>query len=223
MRAYSSQGQIPRKAARTRLGNTLREKAGSNHLIALSAIQQINSIRKNNGPSLGTVHILATLKRPEEVKALRQVYGAGFFLIGLHNTEAGRINYLVDEHGIGKSDAQKLMDDDQDDHEPAGQRTRDTYFLSDVFVSLENKRHKDQVSRFVELLFSHPYHTPTRDEYGMFMAFAASLKSAQLGRQVGASVVSEVGDVVAVGCNDVPRQEGGSTGAKTRTTRETTS
>lgn len=201
--------ELQRIRARMELGNTLRQKTGTSGLIALSAIQQINSFRSNNGPALGTVHILATLKRPEEVKALRRVYGAGFFLIGLHDTEAGRTNYLVDYQGMSKSDAHQLMNDDQDDHKASGQLTRETYYLSDVFVSLEEKRYKEQISRFVELLFSHPYHTPTRDEYAMFMAFAASLKSAQLGRQVGASIVSQVGDIVALGCNDVPRPGGG--------------
>ncbi|QNI37804.1 anti-phage dCTP deaminase [Edaphobacter albus] len=205
----SGLSELERIRARMNMGNALREKTKKNDLIALSAIQQINSLRENNGPALGTVNILATLKRPEEVRALRRVYGAGFFLIGLHDSEAGRINYLVDNQGIDKVSAKRLMDDDQDDHKSAGQLTRETYYLSDVFVSLERKRYKEQISRFVELLFSHPYHTPTRDEYAMFMAFAASLKSAQLGRQVGASIVSEVGDVVALGCNDVPRPGGG--------------
>ena len=41
------------------------------------------------------------------------------------------------------------------------------------------------------------------------MAYAASLRSAQLGRQVGAAVTSKDGDILAVGTNDVPKPGGG--------------
>ncbi len=44
----------------------------------------------------------------------------------------------------------------------------------------------------------------------MFLAYAASLRSAQLGRQVGAAILTDRGDVLAVGCNEVPRAGGGS-------------
>ena len=206
--------ELDRIRARMKMGNELRQMTNTPEIMALAAIQNLNLYRKSIGgpeaqPALGTVHILSTLKRPEEVEALRRVYGAGFFLLGLHDTESGRSNYLVDQQGIYSQDATQLMIDDQDDHQDSGQLTRDTYYLSDVFVSLEEKKYKQQVKRFVELLFSHPYHTPTRDEYSMFMAYAASLRSSQLGRQVGASILSRAGDIVGLGSNDVPRPGGG--------------
>jgi len=43
----------------------------------------------------------------------------------------------------------------------------------------------------------------------MFLAYASSLRSGQLGRQVGAAITSKSGDVIAVGCNDVPKPGGG--------------
>ena len=43
----------------------------------------------------------------------------------------------------------------------------------------------------------------------MFLAFAESLRSADLSRQVGAVVVSSAGEVIATGANDVPRHGGG--------------
>jgi deoxycytidylate deaminase len=206
--------ELDRIRARMKMGNELRQVTKTPEIMALAAIQDINHHRKSINsdearPALGTVHILSTLKRPEEVEALRQVYGAGFFLLGLHDTEEGRLSYLVDQQGIDNQDARLLMTDDQDDHMPSGQLTRETYYLSDVFVSLEEKKYKQQVKRFVELLFSHPFHTPTRDEYSMFLAYATSLRSAQLGRQVGAAILSQLGDVVGLGCNEVPRPGGG--------------
>jgi deoxycytidylate deaminase len=41
------------------------------------------------------------------------------------------------------------------------------------------------------------------------LAYASSLRSGQLGRQVGAAITSKKGDVLAVGCNDVPKPGGG--------------
>ena len=43
----------------------------------------------------------------------------------------------------------------------------------------------------------------------MFLAAAASMRSAQFGRQVGAAILNSFGDVLSVGCNDVPRAGGG--------------
>ncbi len=43
----------------------------------------------------------------------------------------------------------------------------------------------------------------------MFLARAAALRSADLSRQVGAVIANDRGDVVASGCNEVPRPTGG--------------
>lgn len=43
----------------------------------------------------------------------------------------------------------------------------------------------------------------------MFLAYAASLRSADLSRQVGAVAVSARGEVIATGANDVPKHGGG--------------
>ena len=59
------------------------------------------------------------------------------------------------------------------------------------------------------MLFSHPYVTPTIDEYGLFQAKAAALRSADLSRQVGAVIMTDDGQIIAAGCNEVPRAGGG--------------
>ena len=43
----------------------------------------------------------------------------------------------------------------------------------------------------------------------MFMAYAASLRSGDLSRQVGAAIIDAEGDLLSVGCNDVPKCGGG--------------
>lgn len=61
----------------------------------------------------------------------------------------------------------------------------------------------------MDLIFGCPFTTPTKDEYAMFQAFTAALRSADLSRQVGAVILSENGEVIAVGANDVPCYGGG--------------
>ena len=51
--------------------------------------------------------------------------------------------------------------------------------------------------------------TPTMDEYGMFHAKAAALRSADLSRQVGAVIMTDHGEIIAAGCNEVPKAGGG--------------
>jgi cytidine deaminase len=65
------------------------------------------------------------------------------------------------------------------------------------------------VSRFVELIFGNPFHTPTREEFGMCLAHSAALRSSSLARGVGAAILTQDGDVVSVGSNEVPRFGGG--------------
>lgn len=150
-----------------------------------------------------------TLKRPEEVATLRKVYGDGFFLIGVFATETERLDYLI-ERNAPKDEALRLIRRDAEESDDEfGQYTTDTFQLSDVFVQFRNGAFEEELSRFFNLIFSHPYITPTQQEHGMFMAYAASLRSAQLGRQVGAAITSEDGDILAVGTNDVPKPGGG--------------
>lgn len=64
------------------------------------------------------------------------------------------------------------------------------------------------LERMFDLLFGHPYITPTFDEYAMFMAFSAALRSADLSRQVGA-VLTKQKNIISTGANDVPTVGGG--------------
>jgi deoxycytidylate deaminase len=140
---------------------------------------------------------------------LRRVYGLGFYLIGIFASEAERFEYLTSDKNIPKNDAKLLMKRDEDEEIICGQRTRDTFQLADVFVKLSDDAYKKQLERFLDLIFGYPYHSPEPDEHAMFLAYSAALRSAQLARQVGASIRSVTSDIVAVGCNDVPSPRGG--------------
>lgn len=67
----------------------------------------------------------------------------------------------------------------------------------------------ESIRRFIEVVFGHPFATPTREELGMQHAFSAALRSADLSRQVGAAIMTDDGQLLAVGTNDVPKAGGG--------------
>lgn len=171
-------------------------------------------------PAEGRAFILRSLKRTEEVDTLRRIYGDGFFLLGAYSPRDMRVSRLAEliarsNHDPSpeayRAEAETIVQRDLDDHStPYGQRLRDTFALADVFIRADDARSvQDGVERFIQLLFGHPFRTPTRDEVGMYLAHAAALRSAALPRQVGAALTTSAGSVIATGCNDVPRAGGG--------------
>ena len=85
---YSGESEYARIDALMTAGNKAREKTGENAILALRAAHEIYS-RRNENEEYGTLPtswnawIIKSLKRPEEVNALRRIYGNGFFLIGV--------------------------------------------------------------------------------------------------------------------------------------------
>lgn len=197
-------------------GNKAREKSGDNSILAIGAAAFVNSKRKRNDKGEPQrqprhAHVISSLKHPKEVEQLRAIYPRGFHLIGVHSDEQRREDWLREDKRINDSSkVAELIARDEDEHLVHGQRVTDTFHLSDFFVRIDgdDDRLKQSLWRILALLFGHPYVTPSFDEYAMFMAFAASLHSADLSRQVGA-VVAVGGQVVATGTNDTPKGGGG--------------
>jgi deoxycytidylate deaminase len=191
-------------------GNDLRKAAKRGDILALHAVAEIAKQRTPAGteprPLSRTAHLLRSLKHPKEVERLRRIYGAGFFLIGLHSPLLRRLEYLQVQRGMSEQDARDLIRRDQSEVEEFGQQTRKTFHLADVFIAENNSA---QLGRFLDLIFRAPFCTPTPDEHAMFLAYAASLRSAEMGRQVGAVVVSSSGEIISTGANDTPRYLGG--------------
>lgn len=196
-------------------GNAARENSKDNSILALGAASWIASSREGDESGdpksrLRTAYIVRSLKRPEEVAALRSIYPQGFYLFGVYADEKRRLRRLVEEKQIDESDAKKLIDRDADENVEFGQRVTDTFHLSDFFINVSGGQDECQQSvwRVLDLLFGDPYITPMFHEYAMFLAFAAALRSADLSRQVGA-VVAKEGEIIGTGANDVPRYGGG--------------
>lgn len=188
-------------------GNKLREKIGRGDALALLAVQEIARLRGTDQPVPGNAYILDSLKHPDEIALLRTIYDPTVYIIGVHASEQLRLEFLNGSKNVEEDTAMHLMERDEAEDIELGQRTRDTFHLSDAFISLY-KDTKSQIYRVMELLFSNPHITPTRDEFYMNIAFAASLRSGDLSRQVGSAIVSQTGDVIAVGANDAPRAGG---------------
>jgi cytidine deaminase len=208
-----------------KMGNTLREKLNDGAALARAATVAIRERRQANTgdpdkPATRTAYVLDQLKHPDEVDFLREMYGSCFFLIAGHAPERTRQAALVAD--LAKSagqagdstkfvpDAHGLIQHDLNEEGERGQNTRDTYPKADLFVNLAIEGLAGQeIERFVELLFGHPFHTPTRAEYALYQASAASHRSSDDSRQVGAAIAIAAGDVIAVGANEVPHKGGG--------------
>jgi deoxycytidylate deaminase len=195
--------------------------------LVIAAIRELRELHHQDGsngdrgkiPLPRTAFIIQSIKHPAEIKTLRDVYGRAFFLISAYAPREMRVDALARQiaQSEGESDAsrfrhqaeQLIQIDEQEDHD-FGQSVRDSFPLGDVFIDTRSRRSMgDGINRFVDGVFADPFITPTRDEFGMYHAFAASLRSADLGRQVGASIASTRGEILCVGCNDVPKANGG--------------
>jgi deoxycytidylate deaminase len=110
-----------------------------------------------------------------------------------------------------EGDALNLVN--RDEHEDAvsyGQRLRDVFPLADVFVDAATSDSiRKTIQRFLRVVFGYNFYSPTREEYGMYIAKSAALRSSDLSRQVGAAVFSGQGEVKVLGCNEVPSPNGG--------------
>lgn len=162
------------------------------------------------------VNIIRSLKTPQEVQALRAIYGQRLVVLGVSASIEERRRELarllakeLPKDEIDEEVAALLARDAKDEREKHGQRSSEAYALADAFVAATTKSETAAVRRLVELLLGEPFHTPTPDEQGMFHAWAAKYRSSAAGRQVGAAITNSEGELVVVGCNDVPKPGGG--------------
>jgi len=195
------------------VGNNLRETTKEGGIIAKVVCSRIHKGRKNeeNQANDRNAYLIRSFKHPDEIRVMREVYGSRFFLVGVYSEEKKRKARLRGE-GVSPPEAKDLIKRDQYESEKFGQRARDTFSLSDFYISYDDHSSIDRATsdlkRMLDLVFGHPHITPTFDEFSMFMAFSASLRSADLSRQVGAVITS--GDsIIATGANDVPKFGGG--------------
>lgn len=205
-------------------GTRLREEFNAGDFIAKLALIEIRNRRKGKSgdakkPAQKTAYVLRSFKRKEEVELFRTIYGKAFNLISVYSSLEERLEPLSRKIASTSKRPVKAVQhlalelintDEEEEGKTLGQKVRDTFPLADYFVAVKDPSIlRGQIQRFVELVFGNPYLTPSRDEYAMFLAQAAALRSCDLGRQVGAAIVSTEGEVLATGCNEVPKSGGG--------------
>ncbi|WP_298921737.1 anti-phage dCTP deaminase [uncultured Roseobacter sp.] len=218
-------------------GNKLREAFNNNGVLAAEAIRQIVDFRKGFARNQGETDeekideqalipldehafIIDQLKRPEEVELLIKVFGKRFVQVSVVTSLEQRKQSLVarlrsEQHGWDnarcETHADKLIATDQNERsDKRGQRISKIFHLGDVFFDGASEDSLERSSqRFLKAFFGRNNVAPTRDEFGSYMAKAASLRSVDLSRQVGAAIMTPEGDLIAVGCNEVPKYGGG--------------
>ena len=161
--------------------------------------------------------ILNSLKHPFEYDVLRHVYRRNFIFISIYTSgeqrEQNIIKWTQNTRGANPTIFQKdhddikgLMQGDKDSGESSRQVIK-TYHKAHYFVSEEH--YTSDIDRFIQLIMNNPFITPTQDEMGMMHAYTESLRSADLGRQVGAIILNDDGNILSSGCNEVPKVGGG--------------
>jgi deoxycytidylate deaminase len=217
-------------------GNDLRAQMRRKDAFALYAIRAIFERRakvakidisapdhepwKHIPPNGRTAYIIRSIKRPEEIQLLRRVYGPWLLVVSAFATRKVRLHHLLDEL-VEKGQAtagdretqykiEELLDRDsrEDDNASYGQDTRKAFSQADIFIDISGDAER-QLRRFVRLVFSDRSPTPTPDEYAMFLARAAALRSSSPGRQVGAVIADSTGEIISAGSNEAPRPHGG--------------
>lgn len=234
----SSSKSIDSYKERISYANEVRNKLGDTALaeLAISAIRTIradewgkqeievggsSSKAPEESPLPRHAYIIRQLKRPEEIALLRSVYGQQFVLISAFAPQSIRIRRIEDAErtssgGLSsKVDAHTralglIMQDENEAQDVHGQNVRDAFPLGDIFIDATSSASiETTLRRFLHLLFGNNQITPTHDEYGMYLAKSASLRSSDLSRQVGAALFAKTGEIISLGCNEVPRAGGG--------------
>lgn len=206
----ASDDQYSRVMALMDKGNYLRDSKNDNSILAKMAAVEISK-RRNKYPDGRVIYLIDSLKHPEEVTALRDIYANGFYLFAIHSNEKNRDKFLKKNCFIKDKDKrQKLISRDKDDGLGYGQSTSLAFHLADFFLTEDGDNNKvwNSLERYFDLIFGAPFRTPTFQEYSMFMAHAASIRSADLSRQVGA-VITKENDIISSGANECPKAFGG--------------
>jgi deoxycytidylate deaminase len=204
------------------IGDKLRQTFGNAYLAA-KAIEEIAKLRDRDGfgaskdkvrvpEKLRRVHLIDSLKRPEEIELLRSTYGEIFWLIGVFAPLTIRSSRLKYQQSLSEQAINVIVHKDYKEEVEYGQNVRDVFHQADYFVRNDREnttKLTSSLERFIGILFGKPVQTPTLDESSMYAAYAEAAKSACMSRQVGAAITSKAGELIGLGRNDVPVFGGG--------------
>jgi len=218
--------------------NSVRKKCENNSALAALSIlaiknhrQEVNEENKTlpadergipliDCPLSSTAYIIRQFKTKEEVSLMRAVYGKKFVQISVHASHETRLQKMTNDISLKNPelDPEKIKDiatdlikrDKDEENNDNGQRLGKIFHLGDVFVdATSEKTISNTVPRFIKAFFGHNSISPTKDEYGSYIAASASLRTLDPSRQVGAAIFSTEGEVISLGSNEVPKYGGG--------------
>lgn len=203
-------------------GDEIRNQAGRNDAViglAITGMSEYRAERFDGAPATNTAFILNSLKHPAEIETMRRIYRDRFIAISVHASTDSRREALKQRIAASRErperpeeflkPAEEIMKrDEHDDEHGFGQNVREAFVQGHIYVSTDDDV-KGGIARYFRLFFGHPFETPTREEYAMFQSHTAALRSADLSRQVGAAICTVRGEIIAVGCNEVPKAGGG--------------
>jgi len=204
-------------------GDQLCVDSGRRDIFALYGIARLTKNKKREKlDQLPTeiVHIFRQIKRSEEITKLEEVFGRNIIYIGCFCPIKKRIAYLVrnmrkTSRGINKKDLEAkaleiISTDEEEKDKPHGQRMVECYPKSDYILDCTTKGSlRASCERLIEIFFGEPFISPSVDEYCSYIANAASYRSLDLSRQVGAAIFSRHCEIISMGCNEVPKAGGG--------------
>lgn len=213
--------------ARMKAGNDFRNAVGDWSALAALAIakaaesrnERIEATSANPESRIPRAYVFDSLKHPREADLLRNVYGTAFWLVALVQDSSERKQNLADTLGkqegtfgsVPEARAIELIARDEAEPDAKhGQHVRDVFAAADYFLPIQRGvEWQDSVTRLFRGVFDDPFLSPSASEEAMRHAQAAALRSAAVGRQVGAVIVPPAGAPVVLGTNEVPKPGGG--------------
>lgn len=221
----ASQLEHHRDFVKVRLSTPVRERFGEHDSPSRQELQRLgDEIRESEGAdalarlALETVDEAAALlvidgvRNVAEVAHFKNVFGHRFTLIGIVATPEARWSRIRNEQYLdpGMSEGDFHNDDRRDRNEETeyGQQVELCMDSSDILIDntegVTLNEFLQKVESYADLCTGAERRHATDNEVFMHMAYAGSHSSKCLKRHVGAVIVDERSDVVAVGWNENP-------------------
>jgi len=137
-------------------------------------------------------------------------------LISAALSENTQPDSALDEVDISSPAAVLINKDKKETHQvfkKTGQQLDKCFSYGHFFIRSDYPPNPDklneQARRFIQLLFGHPFKEPSVEEFYMYCAQGAALRSLDLDRQIGSVIVNSHNELVSIGYNDVCKYKGG--------------
>jgi len=145
-------------------GDRFRETVKRNDALALLALSKVKEFREkaksSEKPIVKQAYLFRSLKRPEEITALRRIYMSNLIVISVHSGREQRIVNLAERIAGSDYSAQStkyrslaeelVLRDELDERNSYGQKLRQAFGMADVFLDAANpQRLRHHLDRFL--------------------------------------------------------------------------